>query len=321
MRSTTVFELVPSDHFSCDPFEEYKSIYQYTQNTFPPDIQREINRLLYGSTGKIAKNVILQKLEILFGLDFSEESLIFPPMSLIRQRLDDELYGMKREKERLLSNLAMAKRSGGKYSKEIHLCGNPGTGKTALGRAFYNAAEIRYTTVPMDSAKDGNELFGCGDFYQDGNIGNIMKAYSQVYGSGGILFNEIDKAMDLRQGDAIFMPFLTMFEQDVVSRTLFDAYVGIPLPFNKIIPICTSNDSSGLPDSLMNRMDTICLPDYTTEERKWILSEYQIPKFMAALNTENIVITEEMIEKIVLCTPSVREQFLFFGNGYCKYFV
>ena len=74
-----------------------------------------------------------------------------------RQILDDDHYGMKDVKDRILEFLAVGKLRGSVQGKIICLSGPPGVGKTSIGKSIARALGRQFYRLAASSARMSNQ--------------------------------------------------------------------------------------------------------------------------------------------------------------------
>ncbi len=85
------------------------------------------------------------------------------------------------------------------------------------------------------------------------------------------------------------------------NHTFTDHYVNIPIDLSKVVFIATANSLDTIPAPLLDRMETIYLPGYTTLEKRHIAMQHLVPKQtrVNGLADDQVVFTNEVVSKII----------------------
>ena len=193
--------------------------------------------------------------------------------------LDEHHSGLDDVKQRILEFLAV-----GSFKQEISgsimlLVGPPGVGKTSIGRSVADALGRQFYRFSVGGMRDEAEIKGHRRTYIGALPGKLIQALKDVEVSNPvIMLDEIDKLGASYQGDPA-SALLEVLDPEQ-NREFLDHYLDLRVDLSKVLFICTANQLDTIPAPLLDRMDTIRLSGYITEEKLAIARNHLWPRVL-----------------------------------------
>lgn len=289
-----------------DSFEEIENYYNQVKELNLSDensekLKKEIGKLCKLPSISQEAGVIRSYLDACIALPWNTTTKDETDIEKIRKRLDEDHYGMKDVKERIIEAIAV-KQLCKKDNNQIILClaGPPGVGKTSIAKSIAEALGKSYARVALGGVHDESEIRGHRKTYLGAMQGRIMHALEQAKTNNPlILLDEIDKLGNDFRGDPT-SALLEVLDSEQ-NFSFFDHYIDMPFDLSKVLFITTANDLSSIPPPLRDRMDIIELSSYTSEEKLNIAKKHLIKKQLKknGLNSKNFKITDSALVDLI----------------------
>lgn len=214
--------------------------------------------------------------------------------------LDEDHYGLKDVKDRILEFIAVGKLRGTVEGKIICFVGPPGVGKTSIGKSIARALNRQYYRFSVGGLTDVAEIKGHRRTYVGALPGRVIQALKKCQTENPlILIDEVDKIGRGYQGDPS-SALLELLDPEQNSSFL-DHYMDVPVDLSKVLFVCTANMTDTIPRPLLDRMELITLSGYVADEKKAIANAYLGPaaKEAAGLKDADVQLTDEAIEELI----------------------
>jgi len=265
------------------------------------EANRELDRLSKLPTAAAEYGVIRTYLDWLTSLPWNKTTPDNLDIPHARAVLDEDHYGLKDIKERILEYLAVRKLKTERAARdteeekqaeaaELHdyirreregviLCfvGPPGVGKTSLGQSIARAMGRKFIRQSLGGVRDEAEIRGFRRTYIGSMPGRIIQALRRIETRNPIfMLDEVDKLTSDFRGD----PSSALLEvlDPEQNREFRDHYIDVPFDLSQVIFICTGNYLEAIPGPLRDRMEVIQLSGYTDQEKIAIAQGYLIPR-------------------------------------------
>ncbi|KAJ0802798.1 putative endopeptidase La [Helianthus annuus] len=271
----------------------------------PPNIwkhaQRELRRLKKMQPQQPGYNSSRVYLELLADLPWqttSEEVEL--DLKAAKERLDSDHYGLVKVKQRIIEYLAVRKLKPDARSPVLCFVGPPGVGKTSLASSIAAALGRKFIRISLGGVKDEADIRGHRRTYIGSMPGRLIDGLKKVAVCNPVmLLDEIDKTGSDVRGDPA-SALLEVLDPEQ-NKTFNDHYLNVPFDLSKVIFVATANRAQPIPPPLLDRMEVIELPGYTSEEKLRIAMRHLIPRVLNqhGLNSDFLQFPEAMVKLVI----------------------
>ena len=263
-------------------------------------LKEEITRFKTISQSSSESTVIRGYIEMLLSIPWKKTTKDNSDINHAEKILNEDHYGLKKVKERVLECLAVKALKTDGSSPIICLVGPPGTGKTSIARSVARAMERKYIRVCLGGVRDEAEIRGHRRTYVGSMPGRIVAGLcSAKVKNPLILLDEIDKLGSDYKGD----PSSALLEvlDPEQNKHFSDHYVELPVDLSQVMFICTANTTETIPRPLLDRMELIEVSGYTEVEKFHIAKEHLVEKQILenGLTKKQITISDKAIKTII----------------------
>ena len=285
------------------------------------EVERELGRLERTSKDSMEAQVIRTYLEWIAELPWGTRSEDSLDLTRAEQVLEEDHYGLRDVKERVLEFLAVrqlrekegkGESAGGAADTPgqaddrvlskgpiLLFVGPPGTGKTSIAKSIARAMGRKYVRISLGGARDEADIRGHRRTYVGAMPGRIIQGMKQAGTKNPVfLLDEVDKLGVSFQGDpaAALLEVLDPAQNDSFT----DHYLGVPFDLSEVLFIATANFLENIPGPLLDRLETVDFTGYTELEKLAIARQYLVPRQLKenGLSTERLVIEDSAIREI-----------------------
>jgi len=272
--------------------------------TVPAEVQEvideELNKLGFLDPNSSEFNVTRNYLDWLTDIPWgktTEDSFDIPNALQI---LDEDHYGMKDAKDRILEFIAVGKLKGEVQGKILCLSGPPGVGKTSIAKSIARALNREYYRFSVGGLHDVAEIKGHRRTYVGAMPGKFIQALKRTESENPlILIDEIDKLGRGHTGD----PSSALLEalDPEQNKNYLDHYLDVPIDLSKVLFLCTANTLDTIPGPLLDRMEVIELSGYMQDEKVAIAENYLLPAESknAGLEDKDVTVSTDALNALI----------------------
>ncbi len=261
---------------------------------------KEVDRLDQMPPMSAESGVIRSYIDWMLSLPWDKQTEADIDIAGAMKMLDEDHYGLKKVKERIVEYLAVMKLVEKIRGPILCFVGPPGVGKTSLGRSIARATGREFVRMSLGGVRDEAEIRGHRRTYIGSIPGRVLQGMRDA-GTKNPLFllDEVDKmSMDFRGDPSSALLEVLDPEQNSTFR---DHYLDVAFDLSDVMFITTANVLPAIPDPLRDRMEVIELPGYTELEKMKIARHFLVPRQLEAhgLTKAQLRITDGALRYIV----------------------
>ncbi len=277
---------------------------QLKEGKLPPKAEKaatkELNRLSKMQSFSPESTVSRNYLDWLLNLPWSVSTEDSIDLSDAMDILDADHYNLVKVKERIVDHLAVKILKADMKGPIFCFVGPPGVGKTSLGKSIARAIGRKFVRISLGGMHDEAEIRGHRRTYIGSMPGRIIKGLRQAESSNPVfMLDEIDKLGSDFRGDPA-SALLEVLDPEQ-NNSFTDNYLDVPFDLSQIMFITTANQIHTIPPPLRDRMETIELPGYTSNEKMQIAKQYLIPRQLSenGITDEQLTIADIVVETVI----------------------
>lgn len=264
------------------------------------EAEKVLNRMKQEGKDSHEYGMLYDYLDFVTTLSWKNEETPEIDLKEAEEILDEDHYGLKKVKERIIQQLAVMALNKQQSGSILLFVGAPGTGKTSIGQSIARALHRKYVRVSLGGVRDEAEIRGHRRTYVGAMPGRIMEGMKRCGAQNPVVvLDEVDKLTKDYGGD----PSSALLEvlDPEQNNSFTDHYMNVPYDLSNVLFVCTANTTDTIPEPLLNRMEVIPFPGYTATEKFHIARRHLLPKAMKGMGikAQNLRVTDGALRRII----------------------
>ncbi len=263
-------------------------------------VRKEINKFSKMQPSSAESGVIRNYVETILDLPWHKSSKVNNDLVKAEKILNEDHYGLKDVKERVLEYLAVTHLSKAIRGPILCLVGPPGVGKTSIAKSIARATGREFVRMSLGGIMDEAEIRGHRRTYIGAIPGRVISGIRTAGKNNPLfLFDEIDKLGHDFRGDPA-SALLEVLDPEQ-NATFTDSFLEVPFDLSKVMFLTTANSAETIPEPLLDRMELIEVEGYIEQDKIKIAEQYLIPKQIKenGLKEKNIRFTEKALHDLI----------------------
>lgn len=259
-----------------------------------------LNRVKNDGANSAESGMLYDYLDFVTGLSWKKEAPETINLGEAQQILDEDHFGMKKVKERIIQQIAVMNLRKSQAGSILVFVGAPGTGKTSIGKSIAKALHRKYVRVSLGGVRDEADIRGHRRTYIGAMPGRIMDGIAKAGVSNPVMvLDEIDKLSSSFNGDPA-SALLEVLDPEQ-NNSFTDHYMNVPYDLSDVFFVCTANTLDTIPSPLLNRMEVIEFQGYTPSEKLEIAKRHLFPKALknVGLAEGDVALTDDVLDTII----------------------
>ena len=264
------------------------------------EAEKVLKRLQQEGQQTAESGMLYDYLDYVTNLPWKKESAQEINLEAAEQVLEEDHYGLKKVKNRILQQIAVMSLKGQQSGSILLFVGAPGTGKTSIGASIARALGRKYVRVSLGGVRDEADIRGHRRTYIGAMAGRIIDGIKKSGVSNPVMvLDEVDKLSTSFHGDPA-SALLEVLDPEQ-NHSFTDHYLNVPYDLSDVLFVCTANSAETIPGPLLNRMEVIPFQGYSPLEKKEIAKRHLLPKALEAvgLTAEQLEIGDDILETLI----------------------